>query len=386
MRIALVTSSYGRERHGVGGHVRQLARGLARRGATVEIIAPAVTGLPMRGGDENDVVVRRFWGVTGPIRIARSSELRERIQTVARSFDVADVHSTHSAFALAATRAGFRSLAFTAHAPVDRLLGWPHAHATRAMVAAAQRIACGSEHDRERLCARFPGAADRFDVIRRGVDVEAIRAVDPLPPGGTVVFSPGPPLRSKRIDRTIAAMGALCPDIRLLIAGRGPDRHRLQAYADDLRVSSQVTFTGSLTDSEYPRWLRTASVVTVLDDESGTGVDLLEAVAAGAHVIASDTPIHRELVDHLGGHRVTLIGPRTSPLTIAESIQRATPHVADVTPAQFERVDVPTWDDTVDAALALYERVIESAPLTLARRGTEGTRRLGPRRSARVAR
>ncbi len=359
MRIALVTSSLSSERHGVGRHVQQLAAQLSRRGATVEVITPAAIGLSPRAPDRGDVVVHRFSSVTGPARFAASSELRQRLRTIAGSFDVADVHSTRSTFAFAAARAGFRRLVFTAHSPLERMLGWPHGHATGAVLGSATQIVCRSQADQDRLCARFPGTADRTEILPVAIDVEAIRAATPMPAAGTMILSSGRLLRTNRIDRAIAALAALGPEFRLVIAGRGPDRHRLRAYAADLRVASRVSFIDSPSEPELFRWLRTAQVVVALGDESSSGVEVIEGLAAGARVVASDIPVHREFASRFASERVTLLPPLSSPLAIADAIRDAGRR--QLLSASRVLVDIPSWETVIDSTWALYERLMLSS-------------------------
>ena len=55
--------------------------------------------------------------------------------------------------------------------------------------------------------------------------------------------------RAKRIDLLVEA-AALAPDARIVIAGDGPDRERLEQLARDRGVDGRATFTGRVTDEE----------------------------------------------------------------------------------------------------------------------------------------
>ena len=80
------------------------------------------------------------------------------------------------------------------------------------------------------------------------------------------------------------------PEFRLVIVGDGPARDRLQAFADDLRVSSRIQFTGPVSDAVLHRWLRTARVVVSLPGERSSGMAVTEACTAGVSVVASISP------------------------------------------------------------------------------------------------
>jgi glycosyltransferase involved in cell wall biosynthesis len=85
-----------------------------------------------------------------------------------------------------------------------------------------------------------------------------------------------------------------CADIELVIAGEGPDRPRLERFAENTGLRSRIHFTGEPADLRA--LLRTAAVVWVPSRvDSGARV-ALEAMAAGRPVIASRWPALAEAV------------------------------------------------------------------------------------------
>jgi glycosyltransferase involved in cell wall biosynthesis len=356
MKIALVASSYLPTRGALERHVDQLARGLARRGAEVEILTQGATRGTQRHAELDGVIVRRFPTSVGPLRFAVAPGLWDRMRLVADEFDLADVHCTHAPFALAVARAGFRRQVFTPHAPVQRLVGWPYFRATRTVVAGAAQIVCTSRVERDLLCGRFPLAARRTRVVPTGVDTAAIGAASSFARSGSMVLTVGRLERAKRIDRAIAAMAGLGPEFRLVVVGDGPDRHRLQAYAADLKVSSRVAFVGAVPDEELYRWLRTADVVVALPEQHSSGLQVTEALAAGASVVASDVPVHHEAAARLPDERVFFVSAVGSPLEVADAItDAAAVGVHTAIPAADS--PIPSWDSVVNSMWSLYETV-----------------------------
>ena len=91
----------------------------------------------------------------------------------------------------------------------------------------------------------------------------------------------------------LEALQQLPADVRLWVASNGPDTARLQAtYAGDPRVE----WLGRITEAEKTARLQGASVfcAPALGGES-FGVVLLEAMAAGTAVVASDIPGYRNV-------------------------------------------------------------------------------------------
>lgn len=350
MRVALVASSFPPEPGRLERRVDQLARGLARRGAEVEILTqgPAQATLEHCEG----VTVRRFPAAVGPLRFAVAPKLWERLRLTSGSFDLVDVHTRQVSLALAVARTRVRRLVFTPGAPMGVFLGWPYTRATRAFIALTSQIVCHSELDRRWLAETLPAAAQRTQVVPDGVDSEALRAARPFATDDTVVLAVDRLNRLSGVGRAIAAMPSLDPEFRLVVVGDGPERDRLAAYAADLRISSRVQFVGAVPDPVLHRWLRTTRVVVALAGEHGSGSQVTEACAAGASVVASDIPTHREAAEGPGGGHVIFVAPKGSPLDVADAIDEAAR--VSVLPA----FTAPSWESVTDSTWMLYERLV----------------------------
>jgi glycosyltransferase involved in cell wall biosynthesis len=201
-------------------------------------------------------------------------------------------------------------------------------------------------------------AAEKVHVIPSGVDVAAIQAAERFPGQERVVLAVGRLERSKRLDRVIAAMVALGAELRLVVIGEGPARRKLEAHASDLLIPRLVDFVGPVPDGELYRWFRTACVVVDLAEESGSGLPLLEACAAGTPAVVSDIPTHREAASYVAGDGVVFVPPEGSPLKVAEAILQANA-MRRLSPS---RLRLPSWEMAVDSTLAMYEGLIPGGP------------------------
>jgi len=99
---------------------------------------------------------------------------------------------------------------------------------------------------------------------------------------------------ARRLDRAITAAAAA--GARLVVAGDGPDRGRLEALARTRRV--EATFLGSVTEVESVYHTVDALIFGALDRE-GFGLTLLEAAAAHCPIIgfAEDRAVRTTLAD-----------------------------------------------------------------------------------------
>lgn len=86
-------------------------------------------------------------------------------------------------------------------------------------------------------------------------------------------------------------------DIRLVILGQGEECEKIIAYAAELGISKQVAFLGF---QENPfKYITRAAVFVLSSSWEGFAMVLLEAMACGAAVIATDCPFgSKEVINH----------------------------------------------------------------------------------------
>src|SRR5581483_6772450 len=88
------------------------------------------------------------------------------------------------------------------------------------------------------------------------------------------------------------------PEIRLIIAGDGPERFSLESLAVSLRLRN-VTFAGNISSVELENLISSSQFTIFPSHASETmGKSILESYAQGRAVIASDLGSRRELVAH----------------------------------------------------------------------------------------
>jgi glycosyltransferase involved in cell wall biosynthesis len=89
-------------------------------------------------------------------------------------------------------------------------------------------------------------------------------------------------------------------DVNLVIIGEGVQRRQLQMLAMQLRMSERVTFIAAVPHSEIPGHYAAADIFAIATHYEGFCIPVVEAMAAGLPVVASDIPPVRELVGNAG--------------------------------------------------------------------------------------
>lgn len=147
--------------------------------------------------------------------------------------------------------------------------------------------------------------ADRISVIPNGIEVptptpfdrDALLAELEIPRGVPVIGFVGRMAKQKRVDDLVFAMALvsiLRPDAHLLLVGDGPERDKLTKFARDIDIDHHTRFTGHRADAA--KLLRIMDLFWIASDFEGQSNSIMEAMAAGLPVIATDIPPNRELV------------------------------------------------------------------------------------------
>jgi glycosyltransferase involved in cell wall biosynthesis len=150
-------------------------------------------------------------------------------------------------------------------------------------------------------------AAERLAVIHNGIDLpvavstnkDDLRGELAIPPGSFVVGYTGRLAQQKRLRDLIWAfelIRVMEGEVYFVIAGDGPERMQLEQFAHSLKVAERVKFLGHRDDAA--RLLPALDLFWLASDFEGLSNSVMEAMAAGLPVVASDISPNRELVVH----------------------------------------------------------------------------------------
>lgn len=164
-------------------------------------------------------------------------------------------------------------------------------------------VRCAVSEDARAMAEEALGGTYR--VLWNGIEVDRIRSVAPAPTVGPTIFFVGRHEPRKGLDVLLHAMAALPADARLWIAGDGPDTRALQAAAAG---DPRIEWLGRVSEDEKLARLRGADVFCApsLRGES-FGIVLLEAMAAGTPIVASDLPGYANVAGR--GEAAVLVPP-----------------------------------------------------------------------------
>ncbi len=174
----------------------------------------------------------------------------------------------------------------------------------RFILSSSQRVIAVSNAAASHL-RRFGATQAKTAVVPNGVDHVRFTPGQRNDHALQVLFV-GRLIQNKGPDDALAAFAAVrTPGARLTFVGDGPMRARLEASVGRLGLEGSVRFAGHVED--VSPIVRAADILIRPSLTEGQSLAILEAMAAGACVLASDIPANRELIDP--GESGLLAGP-----------------------------------------------------------------------------
>ncbi len=143
--------------------------------------------------------------------------------------------------------------------------------------------------------AELGAAPEKLHVLRNGVDLERFQPVEReaarrqlnLPVDRRIILSVGLLIERKGHHIAIEALPQL-KDHLLVIAGSGPEFTSLQRLAKNLGVEDRVRFAGQIANEQLKQWYSAADILALCSSREGWANVLLESMACGTPVVATN--------------------------------------------------------------------------------------------------
>jgi phosphatidylinositol alpha-mannosyltransferase len=206
----------------------------------------------------------------------------------------------------------------------------------------------------------------RIEVVPNGVDIDRFSHPGPRPeglPAGRIILwvsrldpQKGFPVMVRAFHRV--ALGD--EDVWLVVVGEGRDRTAIDLLPEGLR--ERVLMLGAIPNEELHPYHGVADVfAAAATGQESFGYILVEALAAGVPVVATDIPGYREVVrDGIEG----LLVPPHDPAALAGALGRVLeePDLArGLVAAGRERARAFSWDEVAPRLEEVYGRAVAAA-------------------------
>lgn len=346
---------------GIETHVLEVSRRLVERGVAVTVLTIDESGRLSPAETDGGVRIRRYPAVAPG---GFSTALRRDLITTSESYDLVHVQGVHTALPVLAMDAARRAklpsvLTFHTGGHSSRVrnaardVQW---RMLRPALRRVDRLVAVCEYEVGYFSRRTGVPLQRFSLIRNGasplpVDAALVRPVS----GAPLIACVARLERYKGQHRLIAAMPEVlrrAPGARLVLVGSGPYEQALRDQVVRLRLEQHVDFM-SFSPAERGQLgalLQRADVHTLLSDYEAHPVAVMEAAALGVPTLVAAGSGLTELVSAGladGIHR------DTPPAAVAEALIATAAR-----PRGSRGTRLPTWDDTVDTLVDLYDTVL----------------------------
>ncbi|CAM9105400.1 unnamed protein product, partial [Phaeothamnion confervicola] len=204
-------------------------------------------------------------------------------------------------------------------------------------------------------------AETKIHALRNGVDLvrfqpqDRVEAREAFGASGKTLLSVGHLTERKGHDLVIRALPEL-PDYHLLIAGDGPEREALHRLAEELAVARRVRFLGAVRPENMARLYNSGDALILASSREGWANVLLEAMACGTPVVASN----------VWGTPEVVTSPEAGVLMQARTAQG----VAQGVRALFENLPSRdktrryaegfSWDSTTAGQISLFREILKN--------------------------
>lgn len=347
--------------HSVFGHYGEFARVPAREERNeLEVVHPRHLVIPKFGMNLTPAML--YLGARGAI---------QKLIDDGFDFDVIDAHYFYPDGVAAEKLARYFGKPFTVTARGTDINLIPQYSRPRRMIMHAAERASGLITVSQALKDEMVSmgiAADRIQVFRNGVDLKKFRQVDGsairemVPASGPVLISVGHLIPRKGHDFVIKAM-AMLPDMQLLIVGQGPEYNSLRELSRQTGVADRVRFLGAVEHGRMPEVYSAADALVLASSREGWANVLLEAMACGTPVAATNVWGAPEAVTSPAAG--VLIEERT-PESIAAAVSALFQNLPAREATRAHATDFD-WDETTEGQLHLFGKILaaKKAPASL---------------------
>lgn len=258
---------------------------------------------------------------------------------------------------LLAARRGHRRLVVHFHldiepsGPFGAVFSSYKKHVLPHVLRAAWRVVCLTEEQADLVVSRYGVAREAVRVVPNAVPDGFALPDHPAHDGPLRVLFVGRLSAQKNLTRLLDALALLAVPAQTAVVGDGEERELVERRLRDPALA-HVTLCGQLDGQALLDRYAWADVLVLTSDREGMPLVLLEAMAAGVAVVATDVPGVRATV----GDDALVVPPTATAVADALARLAADPALrADLVRRGRLRAARHTWAATLDALEAVYD-------------------------------
>jgi glycosyltransferase involved in cell wall biosynthesis len=204
-----------------------------------------------------------------------------------------------------------------------------------------------SETTKQDVASQYAYPLEKIYVVPNGVDASAFSPDPTAKPKEPFLLMVGARYSHKNVDEVLDHAHLWSDRFKLIVTSCGGDyKARLLQKVAELGIGDRVEFSDYLSRDQLIKLYQGCSALLYPSKWEGFGIPPLEALACGSPVIASDIPVHREVLGNAAFF--VQLGNASSWAEALEAVQ-SEKEVTDKLNNSREILQRFTWDNAVDA-------------------------------------
>ncbi|MCK4614840.1 MAG: glycosyltransferase family 4 protein, partial [Thermoplasmata archaeon] len=159
----------------------------------------------------------------------------------------------------------------------------------------------------------------------------------------------------------VALLSTRVKNLSFLIVGRGPQRDEIRKYIQYKGIGDITRMTGAVPHERVPEYLCASDVQVLVSRREGFPISIIEGMAAGLSVVASDVGGLTDIVEHgMNG----LVVPPHSPERIAESLEILLTDEElreKISCNNLRKAQHYSWDSILETLVGIYHDVLKKS-------------------------
>ena len=208
---------------------------------------------------------------------------------------------------------------------------------------------------------RIIGVNSKTTYIPNGIVYDRYCNIQYKPISHPSIFFVGRLVKFKGVDiliKSLQIVTEVYPNIHLYIAGNGPQGRKLKSLATKLNVHNEITFLNFLSEDEKLKMFKSADIFAVPSRIETFGIVVLEALASGIPVVASNVGGIPQI---LGNGKYGVLAKAGDPEDFAKKIITLIKNKSlrnELSEKGKQRVKDYSWDDIASKTIELYSSIL----------------------------
>lgn len=235
----------------------------------------------------------------------------------------------------------------------------------------AWKVIVNSNYMRNETANIFSLPENKVRIIPNGVELDKFKGIDRdlafrrrfAQDKEKIIFFVGRLVNEKGVQVLIDAVPKILTyyyDVKVVIAGKGPELDNLKAKARWMNISDKVYFTGYISDEDLAKLYKCADISVFPSLYEPFGIVALEGIVADTTVVVSDSGGLGEIINHGVDGMKAYTGNANSLADSIIEILHNPEKAEDMKRAALQKVnDIYNWDKIAKSTMEVYKEVVE---------------------------